>query len=378
MLGPEERPDGTIKVHFADNTYKTLPLKYETPVSDVIELLCRRVSASGGRHADPSQHELFIIAPGSKALRERRLLREDKPLQIQAKGGSVAFKFLFREIRSELLASSMGRAAAPAEGAHDPSSSATAGDEASIVPVSDVAGRLRMGPLERLLEDGTSWHECTVILDEDRLWFSLGPSDQDGSVGGGMASVLLCDCDRVLECEDKRLLQLVTKEATLVFRTRSTQERNSWLLAVVKQAALIKERDILLQAERILASMECRRSTKQLSQLEAFGSLQGILAMQETRDLFSDFVRGEYAAAQQQHGERENAGTGGDSGQWPAGIAPEELLACLERQDETSPGSRGEASDSTAWAFAEGQLFARFEEHPVVQSRLCRIAAGIA
>merc|ERR1740117_1225622 len=101
------------------------------------------------------------------------------------------------------------------------------------------------------------------------------------NVGGGMAYLDLCDCDRVVECEDAKLMLLVTKSGTMILRARSAKERNTWLLAVVKQAALIKERDIIQQAERIITGMELKRSTKQLDRLDAFEKLAGTLAHRE-------------------------------------------------------------------------------------------------
>jgi len=353
----DERPEGTIRVHFTDNTYKTLKLTYDTPVGDVIEELCKRISL-GGRHADPGLHELFIIAPGNQALRERRLLREDRPLEIQVKGGSTAFKFLFRET-PQAPAAAQDEASAHCEGggAGREDAEGPGGPEAPPIPVADASGRLRTGTLERLLEDSGTWHTCTVILDEDRLWYSQGPCGEDGSVGGGMTFLPLCDCDRVLECDDKRLLQLVTKGATMMFRARNSHERNSWLLAVVKQAALIKERDILLQAERIVSCMELRRADQQLARLEEFAALPGVLAVPETRGMFLEFLS-------RHCGEPASDGA-------LQGLAPEEFLARLEAADDAG-GARG-----AAWELAEG-LFARFQEDTAVQCQLCRLAAGIA
>lgn len=340
-------------MHFVDNTYKTLKLTYDTPASDVINELCKRISA-GGKAAEPEHHELFVIAPGSQALRERRLLREDRPLQIQVKGGSTAFKFLFREAR-------------PAPPPEEPPAAEAGGVGTPGLPLERM---LRRGSLERLAEDGTTWYACTLVLDEDRLWYSQGPAGGEAGMGGGMASLPLAECDRVLECEDKRLLQLVTKGATMMFRAKSGHERNNWLLAVVKQAALIKERDILLQAERIIAGMETKRSSQHLARLEELATLPGVLAVPEARDLLLDFARRQHSAAA---AGAEAEGAGGAA--WPGGLRLEDVEGCLAGWEESGPGEAAEAGSIRE--FVESTLFQNFQAHPAVQNWLCRIAAEI-
>lgn len=392
MLCPEERPEGTVRVHFADNTYKTVPLKHETTVGDVTEWLCRRASA-GGRLAEPARHELLLIAPGSQALRERRLAREDRPLQIQEDSGAAAFKFLFREVRG--AAGRLAAGPAPgggdedteeaAEGAEEGGGGTGAGAPGGGAP-EDAAdgelgarlrrGRLRTGTLEQ--RDGAElWRPCSVILAEDCLWYSPLPATGAAGVGGGMASVALRDCDSVLEGEDKRQLQLKTKGGSMSFRAKGARERDAWLLAIVSQVALVKERDILLQAEKILEQMELKKSSQQLARAEEFGTLVGILrGPQQVRQLFFEFVHSEYYTFVQ--------GAGGLS--WPRGLNLESLLAYFQGLAEASPSQAGEAASSAdqpskeevARAFAEGPLFARFRAHPAAQCRLCRIAAGIA
>merc|ERR1719295_1605155 len=106
MLREGERPDGTIRVHYSDNTYQSVPLGIESTVGEVIDWCCKRSSR------DSANHALYIVAPGSTALRERRLLREDRPLQIQEDcGGAISFKFVIRE----------GAAQAEGDGAPSPS-----------------------------------------------------------------------------------------------------------------------------------------------------------------------------------------------------------------------------------------------------------------
>uniref|UniRef100_A0A7S4R5Q5 PH domain-containing protein n=1 Tax=Alexandrium monilatum TaxID=311494 RepID=A0A7S4R5Q5_9DINO len=387
MLSPDERPEGTIRVHFIDNTYKTLKLTYETPASDIINELCKRISA-GGKRADPERHELFVIAPGNQSLRERRLLHGDRPLQIQVKGGSTAFKFLFREVRpavadsTEVTSDGLEAAGDTTDAAGTQDATAEA-EGAAPVLAADMSGMLRRGSLEKLWDDGSAgggtWYACTLILDEDRLWYSQGPSGEDGGVGGGMAFLPLSECDRVLECEDKRLLQLVTKGSTMTFRAKSGHERNNWLLAVVKQAAFIKERDILLQAERIIAGMEVKRSSRHLARLQDLGQLAGVLADQEARDLFLDYVKGEHGAfarGQDPPGEDQSpAQLSAVSGAWPAGVQLDDVLMCLSSYGD--PAANAGAQARAVLEFVEGTLFQKFQDHPAVQNRLCRIAAEI-
>jgi len=398
MLAPDERPEatirpeGTIRVHFSDNTYKTLRLTYETPVSEVVEELCKRLSV-GGRHADPERHQLFIIAPGSQALRERRLLRDDKPLEIQVKGGSTAFKFLIREVRQEVNAEQAVEGSEEAVEGQHVASEGPEGAEPLSVPVADASNTLKTGSLERLLEDG-SWHACTAILDIDHLWYSHEPCGADGGRGGGMACLLLSECDRVQECDDKLSLQVLSKGVTMQFKARSGQERSNWIVAIAKQAALVKERDILMQAERIIGGVELQRSSHHAARLEAFGKLEGVLGASETREMFLDFVRRDYESVEQWQAATaavEQLRRGGNeaedstdrcdnvaesaaslgAGSWPQGLGLRDILACLEKG---GPGQK----EGVAWEFAEAQLLPKFQEHPAVQCRLCQIAAGIA
>lgn len=174
---------------------------------------------------------------------------------------------------------------------------ATVGDVATMAPTAE--GLLKSGMLDRLLEDNT-WHPSTVILDEDRLWYSQAPSgekDGTGRYGGGMVFLPLRECDRVVEGDDKKLLQLLTKGGTMTLRARNSNEKTAWLLAVVKQAAFIKERDILLQAELIISGMEFRRATQQVARLEVFNKLPGVLSTREARELLLDFARCEWEDA---------------------------------------------------------------------------------
>merc|ERR1712008_398928 len=133
---------------------------------------------------------------------------------------------------------------------------------------------------------------------------------------------------------------------------RGGQERSNWIVAIAKQAALLKERDILLQAERIIAGVELQRSSQHAARLEAFGKLEGVLDASETREMFIDFVRRDYeamvqwqaanAAVEQLRRGGNEAKDSADScanstsaaasqaaGSWPQGLELRDLLACL-------------------------------------------------
>lgn len=340
LVGPEERPEGTARIYFEDNTYKTLALTNQTTVDDVIQLLCKRIVAAG-RKVDPNRHELLIIAPGNQNLRESVLHREDKLLQIQAKGGAAAFKFLFREVCSASMTATEEAKA----------------DAEVILPFASAAnGMLRTGQLELLLRDGIAWQPCTAILDADHFWYAPVTSREEASavVGNRMNCLYLRHCDRVLEDEDICVFQILSKEGDIKIRTKNNAERSAWLLSVVKQVALVKEQDIMIQAERAIAAMEVRRSGAQLAQLEAFDTLQGLLAGRgEAQKLLLWFLNGEIAA-------------GIIAQEAPAWDNAEDLLAELENQNEE------------AVAFVESALLPRFRSDPQIQSRLCRIAAGVA
>jgi len=372
MLCDDERPEGHICVHFTDNTYKKLALKGDTTVNAIIEFLCQWLSRkTGGREADPSRHELLIIAPGNSTLRERLLLREDKPLQIQAKGGGAAYKFLFKEVHPT---SKEDRAHEGGVGDAVPPTAS-----GPLPPVPATSGHIRTGTLERHAAETDTWHPCTVILDEDRLWYSPVPSAVNGSVGGGMESILLSECDKPHECEDKRVLQLAMKDTMTKLRARSAQERNSWLVAIVKQAALIKEQDILLQAEKIISKMELKRSQQQFARLETLGHLQGVLSMPQTRELFIHFARREYEAAQNKQSNDVDGNGAAATSWWPEDVSVEALIACLQHHSAAQEVEGEHAgNDIAAWTFSQGPLFEKFQEHPSSQCEIFKIAAGIA
>jgi len=259
--------------------------------------------------------------------------------------------------------------------------------------VADAGSRMRKGKLEQLV-GADSWHPSMVVLAEDRFWYSQAPSAQ-GSMGGGMASVRLQDCDKVLEGEDKRQLQFITKNERLTFRTKNVKDRDAWLLAIVGQTALVKEKDILLQAEQIVAKMEMKKSSQHFCNLEAFSQLSGVLdGPLEARRLFIDFVHADHAAATAdgKHGahwpEERNAealvafleaNNSASSLPLGAGEAAEDAVAAVAPVKDAAVRSEGLSADEIAsWSFIDTVLFPRFREHPVVQCRLCRIAAGLA
>ncbi|CAK0847196.1 unnamed protein product [Prorocentrum cordatum] len=407
--------DGRPRAPLFLSRYKTVPVRLETPVSEVIELLCKRLSAGGGRHADPGRSSglaralagatsreawpPLLLSTALEALRERRLLPEDRPLSIlegerrllrrpggdKDSGGSMlemetpvperarpsqdcnpAFKFVFRE------APDPARAAWPAtDAAADAEAEATQEaiylGAAACVPSADVCTRLRTGALERRDEGSGAWHPCTALLDEEHFWYSLAASGEDGGgVGGGMAHLTLLDCEQGPEAEDKRVFRLAARGGgALELRARSTSERSSWLRAITRQATLVKERALLAQAERTLAALERRSAEAQLARLEALRRLPDLLEVEEARELFLQFARAEHARSRGRAGAEAAGGAGG----WPEAVTREALEACLEN----GGGDSGDA----AWEFARGDLLRRFRAHPAVRCRMCRIAAGM-
>eukprot|EP00929_Paragymnodinium_shiwhaense_P089106 TRINITY_DN49341_c0_g1_i1.p2 TRINITY_DN49341_c0_g1~~TRINITY_DN49341_c0_g1_i1.p2 ORF type:complete len:413 (+),score=113.92 TRINITY_DN49341_c0_g1_i1:151-1389(+) len=412
MLPPEERPEGTIKVYFVDNTYKTVPLLKDTTVDHILDFLCKRL-ALAGRQADPARHELFIIAPGNQTLRERRLQREDKPLQIKAKGGEQAFKFLFREVMPEK--GTTGDKKDAGDTADDAGGEASTGTPtaAALEQLPDTFGtQLKMGSLEMMINlDGASapWRTCTVILTEERLWYQPMVEGGLDGVGGGMSSLGLHECDKI-DMEDKRHLRIETARGRLCFRASTHNLVVSWLLAIANQAAYLKEDFILQNAERSIVHFESRRATKQLDKLALCCTLKGVLEESATRDLFFDFARSEFASLSPQATTNEAIAEGSASASWwPPRLGIEELLESLLRrpggpgpppaaecassqtakgepsagdadgvQDSQDSGQAEEAEEDPIWAFASGPLFARFQAHPAAQKVICRIVAGIA
>lgn len=450
MLDGDARQAGvSIRVHYADNTFRTVVLQSDSSAAEVVEWVrSPRVASerpSGGRL------ELCIIYPVAGGVRTQRLLPDERPLHIlAASGGGSAFKFVLRRITARAM---------PADGVHlvptGPIARPPRGDSAPVVvdmsgaagvPVSDASGHLRTGELDRLLEDGRTWHTCTVVLDEDRLWFSLPPTVVSG-MGGGMASIMLQGCDSARPGDERREFLLFVGPTSMAFRAKTVADQEAWLLIIVRQAALVKEREMLLQADRIIASVELQRTTRRLSCLDTLQDLPGVLfGPRSARQLFLDFARSEHATAQRVV----DLGAIGDTsvgrgrawgplaqvalspamprpttktqGFWPKGLDIEEFMSFLVRQVDTgvdalrdaslrprspsppgaahadpfapgsgcaprlqgepsaegAPGPWGAAAEAEAWAFASGALFRRFQEHPAVQCRLCRIAAGIA
>lgn len=221
---------------------------------------------------------------------------------------------------------------------------------------------------------------------EDRLWLSRKNEKPSNNIDE-FESLPLCDCEKVMEGDDKRLLQLQAKDETLKLRARSGQDRNGWFLAIVRQAALVKERDLLLQAERIISGVELRRSTVQLSKLDALQQLPGVLAAKETRDMFLDFARDEHQASVSRARGKSNVSDESSVTEdantppaivWPETLTLESLVAHLERLSTSSgrPEAGPSNDGSAAWAFAEDALFPRFCEYPASQRRICAIAAG--
>jgi len=364
-MNDDETPDGTIKVYFTDNTYKTLQLKYETTVSAVIEWLCKRLAAASV-NLDPERQGLFIIAPGNNALRERRLEMEDRPLEIQAKGSFVAFKFLFKEC---------GRKRAIGEEADSGVGDKTVDDASNgcSAAYGHAVGSLRIGPMEKLSKDEQHWKGRHFVLDFDRLWFSKAPPNaaRSSEAPVPLKCIPLCECEHVdkgAEGSDKRILSIVTKNRTYKLRARNDGDRDGWLLAVAKQTALVKEKDILEQADGVIANVEFQHATKQLDLLESFGTLSGVLRHRESRQLFLDFVH----QLSDCNTELED-GVDMDEVRWRPELPPEALITGLE--DLARAGSLDESTPSIAFAFAQSELLPRFKARDDIQNRLCVLAA---
>lgn len=378
MSDPREK----IRVYFVDNTYRTLPLKYETSAVEIVEYLCQWFSADTS-NLDPTCHGLFIIAPGNLTIKERRLLHEDKPLQIQASGGESVFKFLFREIRhdgelggSENCSNNWGMD-------NNLEKTLESEDVASVSgkPMEHIIMQLKAGPLDRLLDDGTNWHKCMCILDVDRLWYSQATAEQGDAVGGGMKFLLLGECNRIDGGEDKRVVTLSSKTGLPVTLRASTVEDGSdWLYALVKQAGLIKEHNVLTQLERAIANMEVKHSTKQLELLQSLDSLSGIVANEPARELLSNFIRSEYGG---RSSIVEIDGQPSSPEWWPNAMTLDATLSCLQPAALTecggeSPEKTVSCGDETAWSFVESVLLPRFQDDFAMQGRICAIAAGIS
>eukprot|EP00428_Durinskia_dybowskii_P025234 CAMPEP_0170234582 /NCGR_PEP_ID=MMETSP0116_2-20130129/17037_1 /TAXON_ID=400756 /ORGANISM="Durinskia baltica, Strain CSIRO CS-38" /LENGTH=347 /DNA_ID=CAMNT_0010485377 /DNA_START=93 /DNA_END=1133 /DNA_ORIENTATION=- len=344
MLGEDEKPEGTIRVYYADNTYKTVPLRLESTAGEVVEWLCQRRAACGAP-SDVAGHELLIVTLGSGALRERQLSRDDRPLQIQqASGGASAFKFVLREVRARRAAADAGADADAGE-----REAMLDGDGSTMVPlVSDASGHLKTGTLERLLPDGKTWHACSIVLDEDSLWYSLPPGPEGGGVGGGMASISLRGCDRAREGDEKREFRLFAGGRVMSFRAKTPADQKTWLLLIARQAALVKERDMLFQADHFIANMEAQSSAQQSAALEALRTLPGVLAgPKQARQLFLDFVRSEHSACAAES----RGGAGGGERFWPEGVPVDEVIAHLEQGSVRAP-DEGSGNDVTSTASA--------------------------
>ncbi|CEM24780.1 unnamed protein product [Vitrella brassicaformis CCMP3155] len=146
---------------------------------------------------------------------------------------------------------------------------------------------LRTGWLEKLSKDGTQWKVRHVILQPDGVWYCKDPHRSRTRV-----CIPLSDCEKVLEVpEDKRIFHLVTSSRHYFFRVKTSGDRDGWLVAIAKQAALIKEQDLLVQAERSIMEAEVRRANRQLDYLASMMELDGTLECQESRQLLLDFVQ---------------------------------------------------------------------------------------
>lgn len=263
--------------------------------------------------ADPTTYELLIIAPVGP-LRERKLLLEDRPLRIQEKAGCTAYKFLFRQMQNS------GKGKAPIM------------DESVDWPLPSVSeeGILERGELECLTESG--WQMCSVVLDRDNLWHS----DPEAVRGAGMVKLPLRCFKKVEAVEDEAncTLRIRSSDGESTWRARSTKHRNSWLKVLTTQLQALTEAELFFKAQNAIGDLEARRCDDDLARLETFDTVQGLLADPEARELFLWF------------------------------------LSQMAADSEDPAVAEADAD------FAESQL-ARFKEHPGIQNRLCRIAAGL-
>lgn len=148
---------------------------------------------------------------------------------------------------------------------------------------------LKSGELERWNAGG--WEPCWVFLLQDQIWLAReGWDDEDGVL------LLLGDCDGVAHLANSAKLTVETREVSVTLRANSPVDAKSWVLAVLKQAAIVKEQEVLDRAERALECITMKQSATQLGRLQMYHTLPEVLQSSETRALFFDFARSEHEA----------------------------------------------------------------------------------
>eukprot|EP00397_Hematodinium_sp_SG-2012_P020159 GEMP01020752.1.p1 GENE.GEMP01020752.1~~GEMP01020752.1.p1 ORF type:complete len:342 (-),score=74.98 GEMP01020752.1:1444-2469(-) len=259
-----------IQVYFPDNTYRLVACSAETTVDHILDGLrdepCAdsSVAPTTSKVSEYNGHVemngLFIVTPGTCALRERRLNAADKPLGILQSSGS-AFKFVYKPL--------------------------VADETEAVVQVEREKG-IRRGILEKHSKDGNNWKSRHFVLGVDRIWYWKTPEGLELS----RSYLPMTDIEKVMEHpEQKCVLTIVTYKRVYVLRARSFQDRDGWVLALTRQVALVKENALVEQAENAIGSLEREKAFALDEALETLSSYVGTLRFADgTKELFRTFA----------------------------------------------------------------------------------------
>lgn len=215
---------------------------------------------------------------------------------------------------------------------------------------------LRRGPVEKLSRGGQSWKPRDLVLGTQHLWYAkTATAEQNGttppgSLNHGKTSVaakclFLKELDRVLEGREKLGFDVVSRWRTLSFRARTVRERDAWILAIAGQTALVKENDLLLQADRVICKAEYHVATTQQNLVASFRTLDGLLRCREARELFTDFIRQEYEESLMQ-ALLDDDGNRNLTGEEEEGGVHRQLLARVDHQQRHRTTSSAFSSSS--------------------------------
>uniref|UniRef100_A0A0G4HUP9 PH domain-containing protein n=1 Tax=Chromera velia CCMP2878 TaxID=1169474 RepID=A0A0G4HUP9_9ALVE len=177
-------------------------------------------------------------------------------------------------------------------------------DDHASSDLSWMAKGLRFGVLEKLSKDRVTWKTVHGSLQSEALWYcTLTPSGSSMSglfgksagVSAGAPTtfsyVSLGECSKVLESREmKRVFVLHSRSRTYTFRARSTTDRDGWLLAIAKQQALIREGQLIMDAEEEVRNAESKQTRKQLKMLLELGTFEGVMKYPDARLLLMDFL----------------------------------------------------------------------------------------
>lgn len=157
--------------------------------------------------------------------------------------------------------------------------------------------------MEKKAKDADIWKWRSFSLMYDTLVYQRA--------GGGRGSdptqrrrkcIPLSECLRVdkLDTPDRRVFLLNTKSRVVILRAKNDRERDAWVLAIAKQAALVKEIELLTQAEEILHTLEYEKSSKVEAEfVKVTTSFVGCVSFNENcRDLFLAFAQEEWTREQ--------------------------------------------------------------------------------